>query len=93
MRVVEQYFSIEGSEEADEELDAEYDGDFRVFYSDEIAHQHEALVAASVDFIAAFPGVTSAMQADREAVLVWGNNVDRVALATDLTEWVRTRIA
>jgi hypothetical protein len=91
---MDEYFSITGSEEAeDEEIDAEYDGDFTVFYSDEMAHEHESLVAASVDFIAQFPGVTSALQSDREAILVWGSGVDRAALATDLAEWVRTRLA
>jgi hypothetical protein len=91
---VDQYFSISGSDDADadEELDAEYDGDFTVFYSDEIAHRHEALVAGGVDFIAQYPGVTSALQPDREVVLVWGADVDRSALATDLEEWVRTRL-
>lgn len=66
-------------------------GDFSVTFSDELAHEHQYLVAASVGFIQSFSGVERAVQEDRELIYGWGETVDLEDLRDALGPWWRER--
>lgn len=71
--------------------DPEDHGDFIVDYNDNIAHNFEASVEASVEVVRAFPGVTQARHEDRELILGWGH-VNLGELEARLRSWWTDRL-
>jgi hypothetical protein len=63
-----------------------------VSYSDLISHDLAASVAASVDEIRGFPGVSDAVREDRELIVVWGTSVNLDTMQTHLERWWRQRL-
>lgn len=66
-------------------------GEFFVDYDDNIAHNFEASVEASVEIVQTFPGVTHAHHEDRELIVGWGQ-VDLAGLDARLRAWWAERL-
>lgn len=64
-------------------------GDFEVRYRypDIASDDYYGLVRASTAAFTACPGVTRVLHEDRGMIIVWGQDVDRVALRSMLAEW------
>ena len=81
------WIMVERHEDAMAIADARTHGDFGVSYSDIVAHSFPASVAASVEAIQAFPGVSDAHHEDRESIIGWGTDVNLALLDEHLRSW------
>jgi hypothetical protein len=72
--------------------DADSGASYYVSFSDLAAHEHETLVAQTVELIAAAPAVTDVAYEDRGLILVWGDAVDASRLEATIRDWWRIQL-
>ncbi len=65
---------------------------FGLYFSDEIAHEREDMVARAVDFVDALPYVQSAQHVDCEYVEIFAEGATIDALKSDFDKWWRVAI-